>query len=85
MARLLPHRQGLENKINLCRLVLPSLVCLLRLFQNYFSVIHLQKIRMEEVLHKIFLHLASVKMAYVLVKKILYSEQELAQISLEET
>lgn len=40
---------------------------------------------MEEVLHKIFLHLASVKMAYMLVKKILYSEQELAQISLEET
>lgn len=40
---------------------------------------------MEEVLHKIFLHLASVKMAYVLFKEILYSEQELAWISLEET
>ena len=39
---------------------------------------------MEDVLPKVFPHLASVKMAYVLVKKILYSEQELVQISLEE-
>lgn len=38
---------------------------------------------MEDVLHTIFPHLASVKMAYVLVKRVLYSEQELVQISSE--
>jgi len=84
MARLLPHRQGLENKINLCRLLLPSLVCLLRLFQNYFSLITIYKNKIEDVLHKAFPYLATIKMAYVLVKTILYSEQELVWISLKE-
>lgn len=35
---------------------------------------------MEDILHKIFPHLASVTVAYVLVKRIHYSEQELVQI-----